>query len=175
VPKPDGRIDLQEFVTGLSCLCKGTPEEKLALSFKAYDIDGNGYISKDELAAMFRSAWLAGFQALTAVHGEEDVSRADLEEFSAEMATIFADNAFDSLDTNHDGQLSFDEFKEFATADPKVLLSFFSCWVALFSDPHRPLCADNGDAEWVQAGGQHHASQRVILFCCSERDSFLTL
>lgn len=33
----------------------------LAVSFKAYDLDGNGFITKDELALMFRSAWIAGF------------------------------------------------------------------------------------------------------------------
>jgi len=116
----DGSVDLAEFVTGLSLLCKGTPEEKLALSFKAYDLDGNGYISKDELALMFKSAWIAGFRALCATHGNEELSMEDLNEFSEEMATLFAENAFDTLDTNGDGQLSFEEFKEFALAEPKI-------------------------------------------------------
>jgi len=116
----DGTVDLAEFVTGLSMLCKGTVEEKLELSFKAYDIDGNGFISKDELALMFKSAWIAGFRALCATHGNEELSMEDLNEFSEEMATLFAENAFDTLDTNGDGQLSFEEFKEFALAEPKI-------------------------------------------------------
>jgi len=116
----DGTVDLAEFVTGLSLLCKGTPEEKLALSFKAYDLDGNGYISKAELALMFKSAWIAGFRALCATHGNEELTMEDLNEFSEEMATLFAANAFDTLDTNGDGQLSFEEFKEFALAEPKI-------------------------------------------------------
>jgi len=116
----DGQIDLTEFVTGLSLLCKGSVEEKLALSFKAYDLDGNGYITKDELASMFKSAWISGFRALCATHGNEDLSMDDLNEFSEEMATLFAENAFDTLDTNGDGQLSFEEFKEFALAEPKI-------------------------------------------------------
>jgi len=116
----DGTVDLQEFVTGLSMLCKGSVEEKLALSFKAYDLDGNGFISKDELALMFKSAWIAGFRALCATHGNEELSLEDLNEFSEEMANLFADNAFDTLDTNRDGQLSFEEFKEFALAEPKI-------------------------------------------------------
>ena len=91
-----------------------------AVSFKAYDLDGNGYISKDELALMFKSAWIAGFRALCASHGNEELSMEDLNEFSEEMATLFADNAFDTLDTNGDGQLSFEEFKEFALAEPKI-------------------------------------------------------
>jgi len=116
----DNTVDLHEFVTGLSLLCKGTVEEKLELSFKAYDLDGNGYISKDELASMFKSAWIAGFRALCATHGNEELSMDDLNEFSEEMATLFAENAFDTLDTNGDGQLSFEEFKEFALAEPKI-------------------------------------------------------
>jgi len=116
----DGTVDLQEFVSGLSMLCKGSVEEKLALSFKAYDLDGNGFISKDELALMFKSAWIAGFRALCATHGNEELSLEDLNEFSEEMANLFADNAFDTLDTNRDGQLSFEEFKEFALAEPKI-------------------------------------------------------
>jgi len=116
----DGTVDLSEFVCGLSMLCKGTVEEKLELSFRAYDLDGNGYISKDELALMFKSAWISGFRALCASHGNEELSMEDLNEFSEEMATLFADNAFDTLDTNGDGQLSFEEFKEFALAEPKI-------------------------------------------------------
>jgi len=116
----DGTVDLQEFVSGLSLLCKGTVEEKLELSFKAYDLDGNGFISKSELACMFKSAWIAGFRALCATHGNEELSMEDLNEFSEEMATLFAENAFDTLDTNGDGQLSFEEFKEFALAEPKI-------------------------------------------------------
>eukprot|EP00013_Stygamoeba_regulata_P022430 CAMPEP_0177653016 /NCGR_PEP_ID=MMETSP0447-20121125/13483_1 /TAXON_ID=0 /ORGANISM="Stygamoeba regulata, Strain BSH-02190019" /LENGTH=229 /DNA_ID=CAMNT_0019156389 /DNA_START=195 /DNA_END=884 /DNA_ORIENTATION=+ len=116
----DGVVDLQEFITGLSCLAKGTAEEKLALCFKAYDLDGNGTISKDELALMFKHAWISGFQSLCAIHESTDVSMDDLNEFSEEMATVFADNAFDTLDTNNDGQLSFQEFKEFALAEPKI-------------------------------------------------------
>jgi len=116
----DGTVDLQEFVTGLSMLCKGTVEEKLELSFKAYDIDGNGFISKNELALMFKSAWISGFRALCATHGNEELTMEDLNEFSEEMATLFAENAFDTLDTNGDGQLSFEEFKDFALAEPKI-------------------------------------------------------
>jgi len=116
----DGVVDLREFVSGLSMLCKGSIEEKLELSFKAYDLDGNGFISKDELGAMFKSAWISGFKALSTIHGNQDLSMEDLNEFSEEMATLFADNAFETLDTNGDGKLSFEEFKEFALAEPKI-------------------------------------------------------
>jgi Ca2+-binding EF-hand superfamily protein len=66
-------------------LCK-----MLSVSFKAYDLDGNGTISKEELALMFKSAWIAGFRALCAAHGNEELSMEDLNEFSEEMANLFA-------------------------------------------------------------------------------------
>jgi len=116
----DGVVDLHEFVTGLSLLCKGTIEQKLELSFKAYDLDGNGYISKDELASMFKSAWISAFQALCATYGNEELSKEDLNEFSEEMATQFSNNSFNTLDLNGDGQISFEEFKEFAMSEPKI-------------------------------------------------------
>jgi len=77
----NGKVDLKEFVTGLSLLCKGTAEEKLELSFKAYDLDQNGSIDKSELAAMFKAAWLSGYRALSTEKGigtDEDVSQKEV-------------------------------------------------------------------------------------------------
>lgn len=45
-------------------------------------------------------AWISGFKALSATHGNEELSVEELNQFSEEMATLFADNAFDTLDTN---------------------------------------------------------------------------
>ncbi|EAL70283.1 hypothetical protein ACTFIW_003916 [Dictyostelium discoideum] len=115
----DNTVDLQEFISGLSILCKGTAEEKLELSFKAYDIDGNGYITKSELSQMFQQAWISGFKALS-YQTNEEVNKDDLNNFSEEMAQIFADGAFSSLDVNGDGKLSFNEFKQFAMSHPKI-------------------------------------------------------
>jgi len=115
----DNTVDLQEFVGGLSILCKGTVEEKLELSFKAYDLDGNGYITKNELSQMFQQAWISGFKALS-YQTNEEVNRDDLNNFSEEMAQIFAEGAFTSLDVNGDGKLSFSEFKQFALSHPKI-------------------------------------------------------
>ncbi|KAJ3108038.1 Calcineurin subunit B type 1 [Phlyctochytrium bullatum] len=43
------QIDFHEFIQGLSTFMKGTPEEKLELSFRLYDIDKSGSIEPKEL------------------------------------------------------------------------------------------------------------------------------
>jgi Ca2+-binding EF-hand superfamily protein len=45
----DQCLDFSKFVDGLSVFMKGTPEEKLKLSFKLYDVDKDEFISKNEL------------------------------------------------------------------------------------------------------------------------------
>jgi len=117
-----GTIDLREFITGLSCLCKGTPEEKIRVTFKAYDLDNSGFIDQNELTIMFKNAWISGFRMLSAAHPEESgtLSPSELDTFSTEIATAFASQAFDVLDANHDGKISFEEFVTFALSDPKI-------------------------------------------------------
>jgi len=127
----DGVVDLSEFVVGLSILCKGTAEEKLKLSFKSYDINNDGFISKEEMTILFKSAWLAGFKTLSLQHGGEDLVPEQLEEFSTTMAKNFATSAFEALDADGDGKLTIDEFTKFALASPKITatLNGYKCEV----------------------------------------------
>ena len=49
----DERVDFVEFMTTLSVATKGSVEEKLHWSFKMYDADGDGAITRDEARDMF--------------------------------------------------------------------------------------------------------------------------
>ena len=44
-----GSLDITEFATGLSVLCAGTQEEKISTSFKLQDVNGDDFISFEEM------------------------------------------------------------------------------------------------------------------------------
>lgn len=45
----DGVVDFSEYVVAISMLIEGTPEEKLRWSFKLYDKDRDGVITREEM------------------------------------------------------------------------------------------------------------------------------
>lgn len=48
----DGLLDFREFMCGFSVVLRGSLEEKLKFSFNIYDIDGNGFITRNEMSAI---------------------------------------------------------------------------------------------------------------------------
>eukprot|EP01115_Flamella_aegyptia_P000348 TRINITY_DN104863_c0_g1_i2.p1 TRINITY_DN104863_c0_g1~~TRINITY_DN104863_c0_g1_i2.p1 ORF type:complete len:186 (+),score=57.07 TRINITY_DN104863_c0_g1_i2:154-711(+) len=117
----DGAVDVSEFIAGLGMLCTGDAEEKIKISFMAFDIDGDGFISRSELEQMFTSAWLAGFSALQNSDMEEcRLTNLEIHDFCIDCAKTLAEKVIDAVDQNNDGKLSEEEFKVFAEQNIKI-------------------------------------------------------
>jgi Ca2+-binding EF-hand superfamily protein len=51
-----GQIEWAEFLSAMSALEKGNPDVKNRFCFQAYDLDEDGFIGREDLAAMFSSS-----------------------------------------------------------------------------------------------------------------------
>jgi ankyrin repeat protein/Ca2+-binding EF-hand superfamily protein len=102
-----GTISLKEFVTSMSVLLKGEPEQKLAFIFQTYDIDGSGTLTVSEVE-------LLAAQMMSAYH-LKGVSTAGIEADQVVMTFLR------TLDSNGDGVITEDEFVTEGVKNPKLL------------------------------------------------------
>ncbi|XP_037640096.1 guanylyl cyclase-activating protein 1 [Sebastes umbrosus] len=99
----DGFIDFMEYVAALSLVLKGGVQQKLRWYFKLYDVDGSGYIDRDELLQIIKS--IRAINGIPCVISAED----------------FANMVFDKIDINGDGELSYEEFMDGVQNDAMLL------------------------------------------------------
>ncbi|CAG5089029.1 Similar to Kcnip3: Calsenilin (Mus musculus) [Cotesia congregata] len=104
-PSASGRIKkcncclvFQDLLVTLSTLLRGSIYEKLRWTFKLYDINGDGCITRGELG-----------EVVTAVHELMGRKHPAEEERKAKEQL---DRVFEKLDLNHDGVITIEEFIE---------------------------------------------------------------
>ncbi|KAI9254020.1 hypothetical protein BY458DRAFT_521523 [Sporodiniella umbellata] len=97
-------LDFEEFVEGLGIFMKGSPQEKLSLSFRLYDVDHDGYLTKPELERVSLK--------LASAFSKEDRT-AEIKEM--------VDQLFKDFDVDNDERLSFEEYKLSAMKEPLMI------------------------------------------------------
>uniref|UniRef100_A0A4X1VSB2 Potassium voltage-gated channel interacting protein 3 n=1 Tax=Sus scrofa TaxID=9823 RepID=A0A4X1VSB2_PIG len=106
----NGAIRFEDFVIGLSILLRGTVHEKLKWAFNLYDINKDGYITKEEMLAIMKSIYdMMGRHTYPILR--EDAPLEHVERF------------FQKMDRNQDGVVTIDEFLETCQKDENIMSS----------------------------------------------------
>ena len=101
----NGRVDAVEMASGLSMLCAGSRDDKVKAAFRLYDTNGDGYISRDEMATYLTAVFRVLYKTSQETGAAMGVS-------AEELGGITADQCFAEADTDQDGRLSLEEFRE---------------------------------------------------------------
>ncbi|XP_056258859.1 calsenilin-like isoform X1 [Seriola aureovittata] len=105
-----GSIRFEDFVLGLSVLLRGSVTEKLRWAFNLYDINKDGYITKEEMLAIMTSIYdMMGRYTSPSVREESPFEH--VEKF------------FQKMDRNRDGVVTIDEFIETCQKDESIMAS----------------------------------------------------
>lgn len=98
-------VDFGELASGLSVLSGSSMDEKVRAAFQLYDMNGDGYITLDEMVSYMTSIFRVMYETSDATKSKMCVP-------PEELAKVTATQCFKEADLNNDSKLSFDEFKK---------------------------------------------------------------
>ncbi|XP_041867809.1 EF-hand calcium-binding domain-containing protein 1 [Melanotaenia boesemani] len=111
----DGFITVEEWIVGLSIFLRGTLDEKIKFCFQVYDLNGDKYISREEMFHMLKNS----------------IIRQPTEEDPDEGIKDLVDITFKKMDHDLDGRLSLEDFENAVREENLLLEAFGTC----FPDP----------------------------------------
>ncbi|EPY83327.1 neuronal calcium sensor 1-like protein [Camelus ferus] len=124
----DGRIEFSEFIQALSVTSRGTLDEKLRWAFKLYDLDNDGYITRNEMLdivdAIYQMVVVGVGRGVDGRGGPPlEPAQGNTVELPEEENTPEkrVDRIFAMMDKNADGKLTLQEFQEGSKADPSIV------------------------------------------------------
>ncbi|OQV20816.1 putative Kv channel-interacting protein 4 [Hypsibius exemplaris] len=106
----NGWITFEQFICSMSLLTRGTLSEKLRWVFNLYDLNGDGFISRDELTNV-----VVAVHALLGTH--------TLPTLLDNTARNHVQRIFKKMDLDNDGRIGVEDFTEACLADPKIKAS----------------------------------------------------
>lgn len=114
----DNYLNHDEWVRGLSVFLRGCLEEKTKYCFTVYDLNQDGYISREEMYQLLKTS-------LVKQQSEEDP-----DEGIKELVEL----SLKKFDLDHDGRLSYTDFQMTVQEEPLLLEAFGPCL------PHTKKC-----------------------------------
>nr|XP_048308415.1 EF-hand calcium-binding domain-containing protein 1 isoform X4 [Myodes glareolus] len=115
----DGCVSVTEWIHGLSLFLRGTLEEKMKYCFEVFDLNGDGYISKEEMFHMLKNSLL------------KQPSEEDPDEGIKDLVEI----TLKKMDQDHDGKLSYTDYENAVREETLLLEAFGPC----LPDPKRQM------------------------------------
>ncbi|KAJ8686773.1 hypothetical protein QAD02_022567 [Eretmocerus hayati] len=104
----EGAIRLESWILGLDVFLRGSSHEKMEFCFKIYDLNNDGFITKDEIFLLFKNC-------LMKQPGEEDPE---------EGVKDLTEMALKKFDLDHDGKISFSDYELTVQREPLLLEAF---------------------------------------------------
>ena len=95
------RVDFAELASGLSVLCGGPRDDKVEAAFALFDINGDGFISLEEMQSYLVSVFKVLYHLQPEIESRVGVG-------PTELGEVTAMQAFEDADLNHDGKISYD-------------------------------------------------------------------
>ncbi|KAG5685021.1 hypothetical protein PVAND_014224 [Polypedilum vanderplanki] len=106
----NGSVSFEEFVLNLSTLSRGSLDEKLKWTFQLYDVNGDGFISREEMTEVMTSVYELMGKVPEGCKEENQIKEK-------------VDNVFKKMDMNADDKISLDEFLISCHKDDGILRS----------------------------------------------------
>ncbi|XP_052431049.1 Kv channel-interacting protein 1 isoform X1 [Carassius gibelio] len=106
----NGSIKFEDFVMALSILLRGTTTEKLQWTFNLYDINRDGYITKEEMTDIVKAIY-------------DMMGRFTYPALKTDAPKQHVDAFFQKMDRNRDGVVTLDEFILACQEDENIMRS----------------------------------------------------
>lgn len=107
----DGSLDFQEFMFALSITSRGSFEKRLRWAYSMYDMDHDGFISKNEMLTMIK--------AIYKMVGEKEIHRT-MQDHLTPLERV--EDIFKRMDKDRNCKITFDEFRTAVNRDPSLLM-----------------------------------------------------
>jgi len=133
-------VDFDEFLSGFSLLVQGSKSDKLALAFRMFDEDGDGYISRLEMWKYLR-AFLTMLMSVNTLSQRLPVT--EVQTLVDKAAVELTKAVFSSADLDDDGRISYEEFGQWYNAGGFDIIP----WLELLDLRKWPELSDEDDYE----------------------------